>query len=88
MSASETVKRLDTYSQAEHIAHLEAARVRTEARKQARRERARVAAARLRDAATPLHEGEGSGRAAVEPKTQATRSHASSSGPQSTRGEA
>ncbi|MCH1867061.1 hypothetical protein [Nocardioides sp. CFH 31398] len=49
-AAQQVVARLDSYSQAEHVAHLEAARVRTEARKQARRERARAAAARLRSA--------------------------------------
>lgn len=47
-TSEQVVSRLDTYSQAEHIAHLEAARLRTEARKQARRERARQAAKRLR----------------------------------------
>jgi len=49
-AAEQVVARLDSYSQEEHRAQLEAARVRLEGRKRARRERARAAAARLRTA--------------------------------------
>lgn len=47
-AAEQVVARLDSYTQDEHQAHLEAARNRVETRKQTRRERARAAAARLR----------------------------------------
>ena len=46
----QVVSRLDSYTQDEHIEFIEAARQRTENRRVARRERARAAALRLRDA--------------------------------------
>ncbi len=48
-AAEQVVDRLDSYSQAQHAELLKAARIRAQA-KQARRERARAAAARLRSA--------------------------------------
>ncbi|WP_235734374.1 hypothetical protein [Nocardioides alcanivorans] len=48
-AAEQVVARLDSYSQEEHAELLQAARERTEAKRAARLERARAAAARLRN---------------------------------------
>lgn len=49
-AAEQVVARLDSYSQAAHAEGLKAARERAQAKRAARRERARAAAARLRNA--------------------------------------
>ena len=49
-AAEQVVARLDSYSQEEHIELIKAARERTGAKRAAREERARAAAARLRNA--------------------------------------